>query len=155
MQTLIQKQTVPLTLEAAWDFFSDPRNLKKITPDYLGFEILNTDLPEKVYAGMLITYRVRPLLNIPMTWVTEITQVEPQKFFIDNQKAGPYAFWHHQHFFKAVENGVELTDIVNYKVPLGIVGKLMEKMVVNKKVHAIFRHRRAVLEREFGVVSTR
>lgn len=150
MQTYNQKQYVPISLNRAWDFFSDPRNLKKITPTSLGFQILNDSLPERIYPGMIIKYKVRPLLNIPMTWVTEITQAQAPDFFIDNQKSGPYTFWHHQHFFREVEGGVEIIDIVNYKVPLGILGRMIEKLVVNHKVRHIFNYRSEVLKKEFG-----
>ena len=116
----------------------------------MGFDILNSNLPEKVYPGMIISYTVRPLWGFPMTWVTEITQVDEPNYFIDNQKSGPYAFWHHQHFFKAVEGGVEMTDIINYKVPFGFIGRLIENFLVEKKVRAIFDYRKSKLESIFS-----
>ncbi len=147
---MIFKQNIPVSLQEAWRFFSNPENLKEITPAEMGFDILNGPLPEKIYPGMIIIYTVRPLLNIPMTWVTEITQVEEPGYFIDNQKAGPYAYWHHQHFLKETETGVEVTDIVNFKAPLGVLGRIMEKLVIRKKVDQIFDYRKARLVELFG-----
>ena len=149
MQTLEQKQNLPIGLEEAWNFFSNPSNLKLITPQYMGFDILNASLPEKIYPGMIIHYRVKPLWNIPMKWVTEITQVDPMHYFIDNQKAGPYTFWHHQHFFREIKAGVEMIDIVNFKAPFGIIGQWAEKVMVTKKVAEIFEYRKAKLEQLF------
>ena len=93
-------------MEQVWDFMSSPRNLKKITPPYMGFDITNEPLPEKMYAGMIITYKVSPMFNIPMTWVTEITHVRDREYFVDEQRVGPYTIWHHQHLLEKIENGV-------------------------------------------------
>lgn len=152
MQTLVQRQELPISVETAWDFFSNPKNLKKITPGYMGFDILNDSLPGQIYPGMIIRYRVRPLWNVPVTWVTEITQVEAPHFFIDNQKYGPYSYWHHQHFFREIPNGVEIEDIVNYRLPVPGIGTVLERLIVKKKVLEIFEFRRSVLEQIFGGV---
>ena len=149
MQTLHQKQELPISKERAWAFFSDPRNLQRITPPYMGFDILTDPLPDKVYPGMVIIYRVRPLWGIPMKWVTEITQVMEPDFFIDNQKSGPYAYWHHQHFINETDTGTEIMDIINFKVPFGIVGRILEKAIVKRKVQEIFEYRKKKLEELF------
>jgi len=142
-------QKVPISLQEAWDFFSSPKNLQKITPSEMGFKI-KTELPEKMYPGMFIQYTVTPLLNIPLTWVTEITQVKEREFFIDEQRVGPYAIWHHQHFFKEIKGGVEVTDIVDYKVPLGFLGKLVHPIIVKPKLNEIFAFREKKLIELFG-----
>lgn len=116
----------------------------------MGFEITSKNEGQKMYAGMIITYKVRPLLNIPVTWVTEITQVREGEYFIDNQKSGPYRFWHHQHFIKEIEGGVEMTDIVNYSAPFGFIGLVAEKLFINKKVKKIFEYREKKLFELFG-----
>lgn len=150
MGTLEQKQVIPTTMQEAWDFFSDPRNLNKITPPSMGFKILNEDLPEKIHSGMIIRYTVKPLLGIPMTWVTEILDVKEPEYFTDNQLSGPYSYWHHKHLFRPVEGGVEITDVVKYKVPLGFLGKIAERLFVKKKVAEIFAYRESVLPKYFN-----
>ncbi|HEY9114183.1 MAG TPA: SRPBCC family protein [Bacteroidales bacterium] len=150
MNTLIVKQKLPISLQTAWDFLSDPQNLKTITPKSMGFEITSKNDGQKMYPGMIITYKVRPMLNIPVNWVTEITQVREGEYFIDNQKYGPYSFWHHQHYLKEIEGGVEMTDIVNYAAPFGIVGLMAEKIFINKKVRGIFKYREKKLLELFG-----
>lgn len=142
------KQVLPIKIDKAWEFFSNPNNLSKITPPWLNFEI-TSKLDNKMYAGMIITYLVRPLLNIPTTWVTEITHVREPYFFVDEQRFGPYKFWHHQHIFREVENGVEIEDIVSYLVPFGFVGRVMNKLVIGKKIKEIFAFRSDVLNSLF------
>jgi len=110
-------QQLPLNLDQAWDFFSNPKNLQKITPGDMGFTVISKYHGEKMYPGQIIEYTVKPLLGIPLYWMTEITHVMDKKFFVDEQRFGPYSLWHHQHHFKAVEGGVEMTDIVHYKLP--------------------------------------
>jgi ligand-binding SRPBCC domain-containing protein len=151
--TLKRKQTLPISMEFAWDFFSSPLNLSKITPEYLKFKVLSDrEFLTKMYPGQAITYTVRPIMNIPLFWMTEITHVEDQAFFVDEQRVGPYALWHHQHHFKAVEGGVEMTDLVHYKLPLGILGKIAHALFVKKQVAEIFDYRYRKLEEVFGVV---
>jgi len=143
------QQFLPISVEEAWNFFSRPENLNEITPNDMGFEILTQDIPE-MHQGMIIQYNVTPFPMVKMNWVTEITHVVPYKMFVDEQRYGPYSFWHHQHHFKEHEDGVLMTDILHYKVPLGIVGKLVDASVVGKKVNAIFSHREDVLLNKFG-----
>lgn len=149
MKSIIKKLTVKGTKETVWSFFSNPANLKLITPPEMNFEITSVGLPERIYPGMIITYKVTPLLNLRMTWVTEITQIKEYDFFIDDQKSGPYQFWHHQHHFKEVQGGVEMTDIVTYKAPMGFVGKIMEQLVINRKVENIFSYREKIVKELF------
>lgn len=137
--TFRQKQFMACSIQEAWAFFSDPKNLNEITPDDMSFEIIGNP-PDKMYAGLMIQYNVRPLFNIPMQWLTEITQVQEPFFFIDEQRVGPYSLWHHQHHFKAVEGGVEMEDIIHYKIPLAPFSNIMHPMVKNKLKH-IFEYR--------------
>lgn len=143
------KQFLPISLDEAWDFFSRPENLNEITPDDMQFEILTKDIP-RMYQGQVIQYNVKPFPLVKMGWVTEITHVEDRKMFVDEQRFGPYSFWHHQHIFEQVDGGVMMTDILHYRVPLGIVGKLVNGVAINKKVKGIFEHRFTVLENKFA-----
>ncbi|MCB0804220.1 MAG: SRPBCC family protein [Bacteroidales bacterium] len=149
MKTLTRTQHLPIKIEEAWDFFSNPLNLKEITPDYMGFEITNQKDLTEMHPGMIITYIVKPLLNIPMNWVTEITQVKKPWYFVDSQLSGPYAYWHHQHFFRETATGVEMKDIVNYAAPFGWIGRGAEYLIVNKKVVEIFDFRYKKLNQIF------
>ena len=138
------KQFLPISIKEAWEFFSNPNNLPKITPPWLNFEV-TTQLDSKMYAGMIITYLVRPLLNIPTTWVTEITHVREPNFFVDEQRFGPYKLWHHQHIFSESENGTEMEDIVTYAVPFGFIGRIANNLIISKKINQIFSFRSRVL----------
>jgi len=140
---------LPIARDQAWRFFSDPRNLARITPPSLGFRVIS-DVPDDVYPGLMITYRVRPLFNIPVTWVTEITHVASGERFVDEQRAGPYAMWHHEHHFRDIPGGTEMRDIVHYALPGGPIGDVVNEWVVAKKVAEIFGHRRQVLNAFFG-----
>jgi ligand-binding SRPBCC domain-containing protein len=142
-------QRLPVTLNEAWRYFSDASNLAKITPPSLGFEV-TSPLPDRVYAGLIITYRVRPLFGVPVNWVTEITHVDEQRLFVDEQRFGPYRFWHHQHHFRAVDGGVEMTDIVHYALPPG--GGIARGLIVAPRLKQIFDYRREVLERTYGTL---
>jgi len=148
MYTLRRSQQLPITLGTAWQFFSDPRNLPVITPPDLGFEI-TSGLPERMYAGMVVTYRVTALAGIRVNWVTEITHVQEPTFFVDEQRFGPYRFWHHQHHFKAVAGGTEMTDLVSYLLPLQPFGQLAAP-VVRRRLDDIFDYRRQVLATIFA-----
>jgi ligand-binding SRPBCC domain-containing protein len=143
-------QKIPISLEKAWDFFSNPANLQAITPDNMGFKVISKHHGDTMYAGQIIEYNVKPVLNIPLYWMTEITQVKDKKYFIDEQRFGPYSLWHHQHHFKAIEGGVEMTDIVHYKNPLGILGRLANTFFVKKKLDTIFNYRYQKVEELFG-----
>jgi len=147
---LHRKQELEISIEEAWDFFSSPKNLKKITPTYLGFEV-TSDNPEKMYPGMIITYIVKPLLGIPLKWMTEITQVRENEFFIDEQRVGPYKLWHHQHLFsKSPSGGVIMEDIIHYILPLGILGRIAHGLFVRKQLEGIFTYRKEVTDELWG-----
>ncbi|MCU0328476.1 MAG: SRPBCC family protein [Chitinophagales bacterium] len=148
---LKQIQHVPISLDEAWNFFSSPKNLKTITPDYMGFDIISCD-DKPIYPGQIITYQVTPLLGIPMDWMTEITHVIEKKYFVDEQRFGPYALWHHKHFFREIENGIELEDIVDFVLPLGILGQLAYPILVKGKLNEIFEFRRKKLAELFGTM---
>lgn len=150
LQSFSTQQKLPLSLKQAWDFFSSPANLKEITPDHLGFKTTSKYHGEKMYPGQIISYIIKPVLGIPLEWVTEITHVEDGKFFVDEQRFGPYAFWHHQHIFEEIEGGVKMTDIVHYKVPLGILGDIANFIFVKRQLKQIFDYRYAKLEQVFG-----
>jgi len=149
LHTLRAVQRLPVSLSEAWAFFSDPRNLGRITPPWMRFEVLSP-LPDRIYAGLLITYRVRPVAGIPVTWVTEITHVREPHLFVDDQRVGPYRFWHHQHLFREVPGGVEMEDIVHYALPFGWLGLIVHRLVVAPRLREIFAFRRRVLERLFA-----
>ena len=138
------------TLEELWDFISSPVNLQKITPDYMGFEIRTSPLPDKIYPGLMISYWVRPVLGIKMNWLTEITHVSEPHYFVDEQRAGPYALWHHEHRLVPTEQGVLMTDLVTYRLPAGPLGNLMHRASVKKQLEGIFRYREHALEKIFG-----
>ncbi|WMX12746.1 MULTISPECIES: SRPBCC family protein [unclassified Aureispira] len=149
--TLQRTQQLPISLEKAWDFFSSPKNLKAITPDYMGFNILS-GADKRTYPGQIIEYTVKPVLGIPMYWMTEITQVRELEFFIDEQRVGPYAMWHHQHFFKRIEGGVEMEDIVHYRLPLGPLGNIAHALFVKRQLEGIFDYRFKTLEKKWGTI---
>jgi len=144
------KQALPASLDEIWDFISSPENLKKITPDHMGFDIITPDLPEKMYPGMIIAYKVSPLLGIKMTWVTEITHVREKEYFVDEQRLGPYRMWHHEHRIEPVDDGVLMSDIVSYKPPMGVLGSLANKLMIKRQLKQIFDYREKVLENIFG-----
>jgi ligand-binding SRPBCC domain-containing protein len=146
---LSRKQILPLTMEEAWEFFSSPHNLSKITPPHMGFKILYTSGGERMYQGQLIRYHVAVLPGIQVHWVTEITHVAEPHFFVDEQRGGPYALWHHQHHFRQVPGGVEMTDEVNYAIPYGILGRFAHWLFVEKQVNTIFDYRNKVLKQMF------
>ena len=133
-------QVVSAGMEQAWDFFSSPANLAIITPEKLCLQIISAK-QESMYAGQLIEYKVKPLWGIPLYWMTEITHVEKYIYFIDEQRAGPYSLWHHQHHFKEVPGGVEMTDIVHYKLPFLFIGDLANSLFVEKQLKEIFDYR--------------
>jgi ligand-binding SRPBCC domain-containing protein len=143
-------QKIPVSLATAWDFFSSPANLKHITPNNLGFNIVSKHHGNKMYAGQIIEYTVSPLLGIPMYWMTEITHVQPEQFFVDEQRFGPYSMWHHQHHFVAIDGGVEMTDIVHYKMPLWFLGDIANTILVKEQLRKIFNHRFVAVEQHFG-----
>ncbi len=148
-QHLQTKVTLPVSVREAWQFFSDPANLDKITPPEMNFIITSSPIRSGTYAGQVITYKVSPLLGIPMKWMTEITQVDEPNYFVDTQLYGPYKFWHHEHHFRETEGGVEMTDILYYSLPFGIIGDIINALVVRRQVENIFKYRSAKLQQLF------
>jgi ligand-binding SRPBCC domain-containing protein len=147
---LHKTQKIPATIEQVWDFISSPANLKKITPEYMGFNITSKMLSDKMYPGMIISYKVSPVLGIKMTWVTEITHVKEKEYFVDEQRVGPYSMWHHEHKIEAIEGGVLMTDIVSYKPPFGFLGSIANSVLIKKQLKEIFDYRIIAVEKLFG-----
>jgi ligand-binding SRPBCC domain-containing protein len=136
------RQFIKSDLSTVWNFMSSPSNLALITPQYMGFTILNdADTEGDMYAGQIIEYSVSPVLGIKLHWVTEITHVQDRTYFVDEQRRGPYSFWHHKHFLKEVPGGIEMTDIVHYQLPLGFIGRILNLLFVRKKLKEIFDYR--------------
>lgn len=135
------KQNIPSTIDKVWDFISSPHNLKLITPPHMGFQIISEMDSEKMYPGQIIAYKVSPVAGVKLTWVTEITHVKDQEYFVDEQRFGPYTLWHHKHFIKPIKNGVEMTDIVDYKIPFGFIGDIANSVFIKKQLQTIFDYR--------------
>ena len=148
---LESRQRLAIGIDEAWAFFSDPRNLREITPESLDFQVTTAELPERIHPGLIVTYRVRPLLGLPVSWVTEITHVVEGRLFVDEQRFGPYRFWHHQHHFRETEGGVEVSDLVHYALPRP-GSRAIERLVVGPRLKEIFGHRRRVLSERFGEI---
>lgn len=143
-------QHLPISLEQAWDFFSSPNNLVKITPPDMDFVITSDKKDgEKMYAGQIITYTIKPMLGIPVKWMTEITHVKEGEYFVDEQRFGPYKLWHHKHTFKKTTTGVEMNDEVNYVLPFGFIGTLAHSLFIRKRIEYIFSYRTKVLNELF------
>ena len=142
-------QNLPISMEQAWKFLSDPKNLKTITPDYMRFEILGGD-EKMMYPGQIIKYIVTPVMGIPTQWITEITHVKEGEYFVDEQRFGPYALWHHKHFIRPIKNGIEMEDIIDYKIPFGILGQMAHPIIVKPKLKEIFEYRKKKLSELFG-----
>jgi ligand-binding SRPBCC domain-containing protein len=143
-------QKVPAPLDEVWRFFSDAKNLLAVTPPSLNLKVTNEVYGGGVYAGQVMTYNVRPLFGIPLSWMTEITHVKERSYFVDEQRKGPYKLWHHQHHFKAIDGGVEMTDLVHYRLPFGPLGSLANALVVRRELQKIFAYRYQRIIELFG-----
>jgi ligand-binding SRPBCC domain-containing protein len=152
MRILKQEQFLPISLEKAWKFFASPKNLNEVTPKEMTFEI-TSEVPEVMYEGLILTYIIRPMFNIPLFWCTEITHIKELEYFVDEQRKGPYNIWHHEHHFKEVEGGVMMTDLLYYDIGKWIFGWFAGKLFVDKQVQEIFRYRREVLASYFHELS--
>ena len=146
--TLTSEQHLPVSIEVAWDFFSKPSNLQKITPEHMGFQITSGDIA-KMHPGQIITYKVGVFPMIKSNWVTEITYVDEKHFFVDEQRFGPYKMWHHEHHFEQVGDGVVIKDKVSYKVPFGFLGKIAHAVFIKSQLLNIFNHRTLVINKMF------
>ncbi|MCB0735025.1 MAG: SRPBCC family protein [Flavobacteriales bacterium] len=142
-------QRIPTDRKILWDFISSPRNLSKITPSDMGF-LIRSEVPEVMYPGMMVEYTVKPLLGISTTWVTEITHVQEGHYFVDEQRIGPYAIWHHEHHIEEVDGGMLMTDIISYAPPFGFLGRLANALIIRRKLTQIFDYREKVLKEVFG-----
>lgn len=143
------KQNLPISVDKAWEFLSNPKNLKEITPKYMNFRILS-GADRSIFAGQIIQYKVTPMLGISTKWVTEITHVKDKEYFVDEQRFGPYALWHHKHFIKKIDGGVEMEDVIDYKIPFGIIGQIAHPIIVKNKLKQIFKYRENKLKELFG-----
>ncbi len=151
LHQLSTRQFIKSDIDTVWAFISSPKNLAVITPPHMGFNILSeTTALEHMYAGQIIEYHVSPMLYLKLHWVTEITHVVKNQYFVDEQRFGPYAFWHHQHFLKEVVGGVEMYDIVNYKAPLGVLGRIANSLFIKKQLKQIFDYRYQKIEELFN-----
>lgn len=149
--SLKTEQAIPISLEEAWSFFSSPLNLSKITPAGVNLVVTSDyGADTRIYAGMIITYIVSPFLGIKMNWMTEIIHIKEGEYFVDEQRFGPYALWHHQHHFKAIKGGILMTDILNYAIPYGIIGRLANTLLVDKQIKQIFSYREKAIKELFG-----
>ncbi len=148
---LKKKQALKMDLNLAWSYFSNPANLMKITPSNLQMTI-TSEIPPKMYRGAIITYTIKPILGIPINWITEITHVKEQQEFIDEQRFGPYKFWHHRHTFKEVKKGVEIGDLVHYGLPFGPLSSMMNSLSIRSQLEKIFGFRRKILADQFGEI---
>lgn len=146
---LKQEQLLPIPLTQAWEFFATPVNLNAVTPPELHFEI-TSELPEKMYEGLIITYKIKPMLNIPIDWCTEITHIRDQAYFVDEQRKGPYRMWHHEHHFKAVPGGTLMTDLLHYDIGKAIFGQIAGALFVHRMVRQIFSFRNQSLDTYFA-----
>lgn len=143
-------QKIPTSIDDVWNFISSPENLKEVTPDYMNFVVTSKYHSQKMYPGMIITYKVSPLLGLKMNWMTEITHVKEKEYFVDEQRSGPYTIWHHQHKIEAIEGGVLMTDIITYKPPFGILGAIANSLIIKKQLKEIFDYRTLAVEKRFG-----
>jgi len=150
VHTIKTVQKIPGSLDKAWEFFSNPANLQIITPPGMCFKIISRHHGATMYAGQIIEYKVKPFAGITVSWMTEITVVKNREYFVDVQRLGPYKLWHHQHHFKEIPGGVEMTDIVHYKLPLGFIGRLANSFYIKKKPVGIFNFRHQKVVEIFG-----
>mgnify|MGYP001488632176 FL=1 len=147
---IIRKQLINTNIDDLWSFMSSPKNLERITPDSMEFKITSNNEDQLMYPGMIISYKITPLLNFPLRWVTEITHVKEKEFFVDEQRLGPYRMWHHEHIFKIKEDGVLMTDIITYIPPFGLLGKLANNLFIKRRIKKIFDYRSQIIEQFFN-----
>jgi len=147
---LIKTQKIPASMNDVWNFMSSPMNLKEITPAYMNFTVTNNSGQGKMYPGMIITYKVSPLIGIRLYWMTEITHVKELEYFVDEQRSGPYKIWHHQHKIEPIEGGVLMTDIVTYEPPFGFIGSIANTLLIKNQLKKIFEFRFTAVENKFG-----
>ena len=152
---LEQTQQIPASISEVWAYISAPNNLKEITPKHMGFIVTGNTGEGKMYPGMIITYKVSPLFGIPLNWMTEITHVQEESHFVDEQRIGPYSLWHHQHKIEPIEGGVLMTDIVTYQPPFGFIGAIANTLLIKNQLKQIFDYRNTAIENKFGRYTSR
>jgi len=144
------EQFIDASIEEVWNFMSSPKNLKEITPKHMGFDITSDNKDQKMYEGMIVSYIVKPILGIPTKWLTEITHVVDKKYFVDEQRVGPYKLWHHQHILEERDNGVYMIDIITYQPPFGFLGAIANSLFIKKQLDAIFEYRFEAVNHKFN-----
>jgi ligand-binding SRPBCC domain-containing protein len=147
---LIYTQKISAAIEEVWDFFADPMNLVFITPQEMHMRITNEGTIGRLQKGMIISYKLFPFFDFPVKWSTRITHVDRPRGFEDEQEEGPYEFWHHRHVFKEVPGGVEVTDIIEYKIPFGLFGKMLDMLLIQSRLEYVFAYRRRKIGEIFG-----
>ncbi len=150
LHTLESEQLLPISLDEAWQYFSNPLNLEELTPKGIGFKIL-TCSDDTMTEGQIISYKIKVIPIIWLSWVTEITHMKSKQYFIDDQRHGPYKIWHHRHSFEEVEGGVLMKDLIHYALPFGIFGNVAHALFVRKKLEQIFEYRKTVLNDKFSL----
>jgi ligand-binding SRPBCC domain-containing protein len=148
---IVKTQKLSGTIPEVWNFIASPGNLKEITPGNMGFIITSNNGSEKMYPGMIITYKVSPLFGIKLNWVTEITNIKEYEYFVDEQRIGPYSMWHHQHKIEPIEEGVLMTDIISYQPPFGFIGAIANFLFIRNRLQQIFDFRSIALGKRFSV----
>jgi ligand-binding SRPBCC domain-containing protein len=147
---LTKTQKLAAGIEEIWDFISEPLNLREITPGKLGLKVTSHNGFEKMYPGMIITYKVSPILGINLNWMTEITHIKEHEYFVDEQRMGPYSIWHHEHKIEIIDGGVLMTDKVTYQPPFAFIGAIVNSLLIKKQLQEIFDYRSVALEKRFG-----
>ena len=148
---LYARQAFPISMEEAWEFLSNPANLSVITPPHMGFKVLS-GADKAMFAGQIIQYKVSPFRGINTHWVTEITHVKELEYFVDEQRFGPYALWHHKHFIQPCSEGTIMEDVIDYKLPMGFIGQMMQPVLVKKQLQQIFEYREEQLQDRWGTI---
>lgn len=147
-------QIIDATIEEVWDFISSPKNLKLITPDHMGFDITSSHSIDKMYEGMIISYEVCPMPGFKTEWLTEITHLRDKKYFVDEQRIGPYSMWHYQHLLEIIDEVVVMKDIITYQPPFGILGAIANRLFIRKKLNEIFDYREKAVDEYFSKVNS-
>ena len=146
---LRREQVIPADIDRVWAFFATPRNLDELTPPDLKFRIVSA-VPAEMHAGLLIEYRISPLPGVWLRWLTEIRHIRTGRYFVDEQRIGPYRLWYHEHHFEPVPGGTKMTDRVNYVVGWGPAGWLAEKLCARRQLEHIFDFRARKVAEIFG-----
>jgi len=146
---LYYKQSLSLSQTEAWSFFTSPHHLNTITPDF--FSITPTsNVPDKIYSGLLISYRMKAVFAIPMSWLSEISHCDAPHYFVYQQQVGPFKFWSHEVRLTETKNGTLVEDIVFYTMPFGWLGEIFHHYLIADKLKNIFEKRSDYLKKRWG-----